>query len=228
MWHTPIGERVLKNAEGRLLRASLRSVLRIIDEHSDDFDDSPLFSVPLFDELEPAQRLVLLAQIGAALFREDVEPMHLTAVVEATVNALYVNIMNEIEEEIESQAELGAAPRQRWRRMVVAACREAGLDLAPDERFDDVQEWITPPDICCTDINAWNDEVTALSDLVLADRDWELADELLDQPPEVAEHLKSHLGIDDDYFTAVVPLTKAAELLRARRSLQEIVRARPR
>jgi hypothetical protein len=227
MWHTPIGERVVKGAEGRLLRASLRSVLRIIEEHSDDFDDSPLFGVSLFDQLEKSQRLVLLADIAAALFRENVAPICLTAVVEATVFALYVNVMNEIEYEVELQGEVQLAPRCRWRRLVLAACRKVGESPA-GEHFDDVQEWITLPAVSSTDINAWNDEVTALSERVLGDRDWELADELLDQPPEVANHLKAHLGIDDDYFTAVVPLPRAAHLLRARRSLREIFRAHPR
>jgi hypothetical protein len=198
MWHTSIGERVLKGAEGRLVHASLRSVLRTIDEHSDEFDDSPLFGVPLFDELEQTQRLVLLAQIGAALFREDVPPMQLTAVVEATVHLLYQNVMDEIEHEIELQCEFGEAPRlRRWRRMVLAACREAGMVAPHGERFDDVQEWIEPPNVDCTDLLAWQDEVTALSDLVFHDHDWQMADELLDQPPEVAQQLKAHLGIDD-------------------------------
>lgn len=229
MWCTPNGERVLKGAEGRLIRASLRSLLRLIDEGSDDFDTGPPFGIPLFDQLERPQRLVLLAQIGAALFREDVLPMRLTAVVEATLHALYVNAMDEVQQEIELKTEVGGMPpSRRWRRMVLAACREERLDAPRSPLFDDVQEWIAPPDVDSTDLTAWQDEVSALSDLVFSDRDWQMADELLDQPPEVAEQLKTHLGIDDDYFTAVVPLPKTAELVRARRSLRQIVRTRPR
>jgi hypothetical protein len=51
-----------------------------------------------------------------------------------------------------------------------------------------------------------------------------MAEDLLDQPPEVAERLKAHLGIDDNYFTAVVPLRETADLLRVRRSLRNLVR----
>lgn len=74
----------------------------------------------------------------------------------------------------------------------------------------------------------WDSEVSGLCDLVCGDRDWQMADDLLDQPPEVASQVKAQLGIDDDYFTAVVPLPKPAELLRARQSLRELVRSRPR
>jgi hypothetical protein len=110
--------------------------------------------------------------------------------------------------------------------MVLAACREAGT-VPSSERFDELQDRIELPDVCCIDLTAWSDEVSALSDLVFHDHDWQLADELLDQPPAVAAQLKSHLGIEDDYFTAVVPFPKKAELLRARQSLRDLVRAHP-
>lgn len=228
MWHTPTGDRVLKGAEAGLVRASLRSLLRIINDGPDDFEHSPMFGVPPFDELEQAQRLVLLAQIAAAIFQEDVPPMRLTAVVEATVCALYVNIMNEIEAELEQQFEShGEVASRRWRRLVATAVFETELgDSWPDP--DDVMRYMAAsPQPDCVDLTEWQREVSGLCDLVCGDRDWQMADDLLDQPPEVAERLKAHLGIDDDYFTAVVPLPKVPELLRARRSLRDLVRARP-
>lgn len=228
MWHTPSGDRVLKGVEANLVRASLRSLLRIINDGSDDFDHSPLFGVPPFDELEQAQRVVLLAQVAAALFRPDVPPMRLTAVVEATVCSLYLNVMNEIEAEIEQQfAFVGEVPCRRWRRLVATAAFEAEFGDSRADSHDMMQYMAvsTRPD--CVDLTEWEIEVSGLCDLVCGDRDWQLADELLDQPPEVAERLKAHLGIDDDYFTAMVPLPKVSELLRARRSLRDLVRAHP-
>jgi hypothetical protein len=228
MWHTPTGDRVLKGAEAGLVRASLRSLLRIIDDGSDDFEHSPLFGVPPFDELEQDQRLVLLAQVAAALFREDLPPIRLTAVVEATVCALYLNIMNEIEAEIEQQVEFdGEVPCRRWRRLVATAAFEAEFGDAWADPHDMMQYMAVSPQPDCVDLSEWECEVSGLCDLVCGDRDWQMADDLLDQPPEVAERLKAHLGIDDDYFTAMVPLPNVSELLHSRRSLRDLVRARP-
>lgn len=57
------------------MRASLASVVDILEEDLDaaqwidDDEDWPTeFGVPLFDELETAQWLVLMAQVGKALF----------------------------------------------------------------------------------------------------------------------------------------------------------------
>lgn len=209
MWHTPEGDRVLKGAEARLVRASLCSLLRIIDEGSDDLDDNPLFGVAPFDELEQGQRLVLVDQVSSALLREDVPPVPLTAVAEATVCLLYLNVMNEIEFEIEREAEYyGGVPCRRWRRLVTAASYEAELGEVCDRSREVMREIPTSPQPPCIDITEWDSEVSGLCDLVCGDRDWQLADDLLDQSPEVAQQLKAQLGIDDDYFTAVVPLQK--------------------
>lgn len=224
MWHTPDGDRILQGAEARLVRASLRSLLRTIDEGSDDLDGSPLFGVAPFDELEQGQRLVVLDQVSSALLREDVPPVPLTAVAEATVCLLYLNVMNEIEFEIEREADYyGGVPCRRWRRLVTAASYETELGEASDRFHDVMREMPTSPQPACVDITEWDSEVSGLCDLVCGDRDWQMADELLDQPPEVAQRLKAQLGIDNDYFTAVVPLPKAAELLFARRSLRALV-----
>jgi hypothetical protein len=229
MWHTPDGDRVLKGAEAQLVRASLRSLLRFIDEGGDEFDHSPIFGVTPFDELEQDQRLVVLAQVTSALLREDVPPVPLTAVAEATVCLLYLNVINEVENEIEREADYyGGVACRRWRRLVTAATYEAELGEAWDRLHDATRHTSTSPQPSCMDLTEWDHEVSALCDLVCGDRDWQMADELLDQPPEVAARLKAHLGIDDDYFTAVVPVPKPADLLRARRTLRELVRVRSR
>lgn len=211
------------------MRASLRSLLHVIDEGSDDLDHIPRFGVAPFDELEQHQRLVLLAQVTSALFREEVPPVPLTAVAEATVCLLYLNVMNEIEFEIEREADYyGGPPCRRWRRLVTAASYEAEFGESWSRPHDIMRHLSTSPQPTCIDVAEWDSEVSGLCDLVCGDRDWQMADDFLDQPPEVAERLKANLGIDDDYFTAVVPLPKPADLVRARRSLRELVRARAR
>jgi hypothetical protein len=172
MWHTPDGDRVLKGAEARLVRASLRSLLRIVDQGSDEFDHSPLFGVPPFDELERGQRLVLLAQLSAALFREDVPPMRLTAVTEATVCLLYLNVMNEIEFEIEREAEFGGEHQcRRWRRLVAAASYEAEFGDSWARPSDIMRYMASSPQPDGVDPTEWDSDVSGLCDLVCGDRD---------------------------------------------------------
>jgi hypothetical protein len=155
--------------------------------------------------------------------------MPLTAVTEATVCLLYLNVMNEIEFEIEREAEFGGELAcRRWRRLVAAAAYEAEFGDSWARPQDIIRYMASSPQPDCHDLTEWDTEVSGLCDLVCGDRDWQRAEDLLDQPPEIAERLKTRLGIDDDYFTAVVPCPKTAELVRARRSLRDLVRARPR
>jgi hypothetical protein len=218
MWHTPDGDRVLKGAEARLIRASLESLICIVEDDDGSSDDHRLVYVPLFDELEKPQKIVLLARIVRALFREDVRPPRPTAVVDATVYALFQNVVNEIEHEIAFHPS-----KTRWRRRTLEACREAGLSDTDEDADGD---WL--PAQGCTDVDAWNDVAQSLAEMVTPDQDWRLADEMLDRPPVVVNKVKRDLGIEEDYFTAVVRIPTAVQVAKARKTLEAITRRRPR
>jgi hypothetical protein len=228
MWRTPEGERILKGAEGRLVRASLSSVVDILVEELDVAQCYDDFGVPLFDELETAQKLVMLAEVGKALFDETVpRPMH-TAVAEAAVYVLYENIVQEIELEIRCHVNRGRE-RRKWRHLVLAACRQWGFDHDCGELCDEFNgdgRWGLP-DLDCTELDRWSDEVHSLADLVFRNRDWEMADIFMDSEPAVAAAVRRRVGIDDDYYVAVAPLATASSLKRAQKSLADIVRRRP-
>jgi hypothetical protein len=75
----------------------------------------------------------------------------------------------------------------------------------------------------CDKSGAWADVIDRLMDQVLwADRDFEEEDLMLDVNPDLGSDLKSQLGIDDDYFTAVAPEPSADELVRVRQTLRKI------
>ncbi|HWB12715.1 MAG TPA: hypothetical protein VG826_26050 [Pirellulales bacterium] len=232
MWRTPEGERVLKGAEARLVRASLSSVVAMLEEDLDaaqwldDEEDWPTaFGVPLFDELETAQRLVLLADVGRAMFNPRVPWSRHTAMAEAAVYVLYENIVDKIGIEIARQVKHGCELR-KWRRMVLAACRQWDFDEDCDDIGGEVDAGI--PDLDSTDVGRWSDEVFALADLVFWDRDWEMTDVFLDAPPDVAANVRRQVGIDDDYFVAVAPLATKRRLRTAQRTLTKIMKRKPR
>src|SRR4051794_12641928 len=53
------------------------------------------------------------------------------------------------------------------------------------------------------DRQAWDDELEALMDLVLWDRDFELGDEVIDLPPVQSSQIQDFMGFGDQYFIAV-------------------------
>src|SRR3954469_13126721 len=102
MWWTPLGERVLRGAEWKLFRDGLAMVRDLVEEAKAS-DDPELGSVGVeaFDQLQPNQKLALLARVGKAL-KDEGEPMpELTAHTEAAVAAVYAHIFSMIVMEIE-------------------------------------------------------------------------------------------------------------------------------
>ena len=186
MWWTPDGKRILRDAEARLFREALGTIVDMIRG-----DDEGLwqFDAPPFDDLRPNQKLAVLAQVGSALLREE-EPMpKLTAVLEAGVGAIYQAIRVMVEMEIDQLAEGHESPT--WRELVVAACREQGIEELPDPESEDLDEWEVLVD--------------SLAASVLWDEDWRDNENLLDVDPKAGRALKELLGIDEDYYVAVPP-----------------------
>jgi hypothetical protein len=186
MWWTPDGERVLQGAEAQLFREALGV---LVDMVRDDDQGNWQFNAPPFDVLHPNQKLALLAQVGSALLREDQPMPRLTAVLEAAVGAVYESIRVMVEIEIDEPAEDQEPPS--WRELVLAACREHGIEDLLDPESEDLDEWAIL--------------VECLADTVLWDQDWKDSESLLDADPKASKGVKQLLGIDDDYYIAVPP-----------------------
>src|SRR3954451_6278838 len=133
MWWTRLGERILRGAEWDLFRDGLGMVRDLVEE-SKSADDPEIGSVGVeaFDQLQPNQKLALLARVGKAL-KDEGEPMpELTAHTEATVAAVYAHILAMVVMEIECPPESGTVdgwddPEDNigdafaWRRLALAA-----------------------------------------------------------------------------------------------------------
>lgn len=113
----------------------------------------------------------------------------LTAVLEAGVGAIYQAIRVMVEMEIDQLAEGHESPT--WRELVVAACREQGIEELSDPESEDLDEWEVLVD--------------SLTASVLWDEDWRDNENLLDVDPKAGRALKELLGIDEDYYVAVPP-----------------------
>ena len=210
----------------------------------EDFDSG----IKAFDELQPNQRLALLAQVGKAL-KDEAEPRpKLTAHAEATVAAIFRVIGDLVESEIDSGDEDERYENPTfWRERVLAAYVEADekdnaeegvspfpqvepvLGTPPVGKGGEVHEeepWC-PPRVDSDEADDWEFMVDCLANRVLwDDDDFVLGDAFLDADPSEGRSLKTVLGIDDDYYTSIAPDPTDAQLGPIRQQLREVC-ARP-
>lgn len=205
-WRTSRGVRSLKGAEAVLVREALGSAAGRIGQEIDGVVEAGYweFYVSQFDQLEPLVKFSLLAQVGWALLRDTETVPPLTAINEATVAALFNCIQQEIEMEIDVEVVY-------LRPLVLAVFQEM-------EDTDDMEF----PSSDCDDVYQWNRDVDLLSDQILWDRDFELIDDVADLPPEQASAIRAFARINGDYFTAIPPSPRDAELARIRAVIKEL------
>ena len=205
MWWTPDGERILQGAEARLFREGLAVLVDMVREDDEGHQE---FGAPPFDKLQPNQKLAVLAEVSIALLQEDRPMPRLTAVREAAVAAVYEAIMIWVEMEIDQAADGLESPA--WRELILAACRERGIDELPDAD--------------CEDLSEWEVLVSALADGVLWDDDWRDSESLLDADPKASRAVKRLLGIDDEYYVAVPPDPSEEEVEGIWATLRDLTR----
>ena len=181
MWRTDRGERILEGAEAIVFAEALSTLLdyAIVDQF-EDYESG----VACFDNLTYGQKISVLATIGNGLFRKDVAPVDLTAVVEGAIAAVFQNLKDSIVLEID-EPEFGT----NWRELVIAARKEAEVEDIPAPT--------------CTDVDEWEFQVEGLTDRILWDRDYEDDHTYMDHPPEKTQWLKDMARISDNYFTAI-------------------------
>jgi hypothetical protein len=231
MWRTPCGERALQSCEWQLFRAGLSLLWDQVEESMDD-PELCLTGVRVFDRLEPASKLAMMALVGSALLDQHEACPNLTALNEGTFAAVYAFIRQWIDVEIDSAKEgpHSALDPGSMRNLVLAAYREAqsrwkevGTYEGPGDEDDDEEEPPSLPGPDCEDCDRWADLLDELMDQVLwGDRDFEAEDMMLDVNPDLGQGLKTYLGIDDDYFTGVPPEPSVAELTEIRGSLRRL------
>jgi len=210
MWRTPLGERVLRGAEWNLFRKGLSTLWDFVEDSSHD-PDLGFTEVGVFDRLEPAQKLGMLALVGTALHDKDVPCPGLTALSEGTFAAVYrvIRLLIELETDRESvslQPDEGPSVREL---VLLAASKTRSSGELPEISSNDM-------DIC-------DDVLDCLMDRVLwEDRDFEEEELFLDSGPELTRFVKEQLGIDAEYFIGVAPDPDPTHLDSIRESLRRL------
>jgi hypothetical protein len=211
MWRTSLGDRVLRGAEWDLFREALAGVWDLLDP---PFAEGDLFEsgIDAFDDLQPGQKLALLALVGKELRDQATPTPQHTAHNEAAIAAVFEFISQSVESEVETHGGDGAAKHATlWRELVLAAYREAAA--GPGEPL---------PEATCDDLGEWRLLVGCLADRVLWDDDYEMAGEFLDLGPQEGRARRELLGIADDYYVAPAPDPTEKELEQARRTLRQL------
>ena len=230
-WHTPSGDRYLVGEEAELVRDSIATMVQELASCRETEEEPWAYGVTLFDELSWQQQLAVLNQLATNLLQETGETLELSGVNEAGVAAVYQNITQQIELEIELHPVSPAEYRCRWRQATLDAFRENENDdvirqetLAQESDGESIFDIETD----CLDLQRWQWLVELLADRVLWDRDFEMVNEMIDAPPERAAAMRAALGITPGYYTAIAPDPTDKQVDALFESIERITRARPR
>lgn len=183
-----------------LLRDSIETD---IASESDDSETG----VGVFDRLTAEQKLGLLADVASALRDPDVPAHRLTATNEGAIMAVMVTF----EEMLRSEIEANEKGRMALRETLLAA-------VADDEDRPE-----KPPKPTARKWEAWETIFECYQDRVLWDYDFEMGDEFLDQPPDVARAMLDEMRIDPDYYLDTPPEPGQKGLIVARQTLARLL-----
>jgi hypothetical protein len=228
MWSTSVGDRILRGSESELFRHGL-GTLRDRIEEAGEAPELCETGVAVFDRLQPASKLAMIALVGRALSDDNEPSPPLTALTEGTFAAVYATIRQEIEFEIDMRRQ-GPQPEDAQssvRPLVLAAVRETNPDWEnplPEPESDDLEfEPASLPTPESEDFDAWDFLLDVLINRVLwGDRDFEGEEYFLDNDPRESEVMKLWMGIDRDYFSAIPPEPTELELAAIRKTLRQL------
>ncbi len=219
MWKTTEGIRTLTGAEAENLCETIGELVDAIravkldeefskksngkstiagdDALTGDAEMNPLSAttgVGLFDQLAWQQQLAMLLKVARPLLDPSLPPPQPSALMDATVAAIYAQMLIGVEYEIEMQ-------QTSHESFDGDTIRRQGIAAALNEwRADPV--W---PDPECVVMDEWDWAIGALRDRILADEDWNLNELVLDAPPDAVDNLKALTGVARDYFVDVPP-----------------------
>ena len=178
------------NGPSGLRPGSWETLGTLVDMVRDDDEGMWEFGAPPFDNLQPRQKLAVLAQVGicprsarSTYDQTDGRPGGGSG--SSCPDSIHVMVEIEIDEPVEDRES------SSWRELVLSACRERGIEDLLDPDSEDLDEWEAL--------------IACLTEAILWDQDWKDADNHLDADPQANRVVKKLLGIDADYYVAVPP-----------------------
>jgi len=193
MWNTANGIRTLTGAERELIVNGLHELVDAV-VMARLSDESVSLGIALFDEVTWQQQLALLLKVARPLLDPKTPAPKPSAILDATVAAIYAYIGEMIECEIDVQrTSVESFDDDTGRRQdLVRALKESHPEGA----------WLDPE---CAVMEEWEVAVEVCKSWVLADEDYKLSELALDLDPEQATESREFLGIDKDYFIDIAP-----------------------
>ena len=204
MWITAMGERTLLGAERRMVMKAGWGLADFISVAAPE--DKARFGIVLFDRLTWQQQMLMLEKVLTALVEPTIPAPPSTALLDATVAAIYAQLYTSIEIELdearmEMDSPLGEENYFEVRQEILEALREP---VDSDEPIEESPEggW---PTILCDEIDEWELAIESLRSRILADEDWQMEAIAMDLAPQTSKSLKKDLGIQRDYFIDIPP-----------------------
>ena len=227
-WKTQLGERHAVGPEAELIRDAIGYIHDVVEAEIDCLNDPWDFGVPIFDNLEPACKLCLLADVGEALLNET-PLLPLTAITEGTVAAIFGAVLQLIETEIDLQKKEAFQDNDHrffYRTLVLEIARsDEGESDAVEADVDEDEDLRTAES---TDMSDWEFLVEMIGERILWDEDYLYADEILDAAPDIARRKRNRLGIAREYCFDLPPNPEESDLVGIRERLEKIERRKAR
>ncbi|GAA4450154.1 MULTISPECIES: hypothetical protein [Novipirellula] len=241
MWHSSRGDRTLRGSEATLVSLAIDTMIDAILLHFDDEDESSMApecqtGIAVYDSLTASQRIGLLHDIARYLLTDTESVMALSAATEAAIAAIYVEVRDQVAIEIDLYSENAQNERVTdiapWRSLVLSAYQSLFRAAEPGEDFHSEADLACDPSalpaVTSDDLPRWETLIERLTDAVLWDRDFEMADSFLDVDPGISDRRRRLLGIDADYFTCVAPDPRPEQVMRLVWNTRDIIRSKPR
>lgn len=208
-WRTSRGKRVLLGTERELFLTAFGSLVDVIRAEIDGYGDPAEFGIPVFDSLAPWSKLAVLADIGSALTHKTKEcPKH-TAVNEGAIAAVFSQMHDLIQIEIDMESDTDHEHRFNFRKQVYSALEEICPKAdRPGATSGDVREWFYA--------------LQTLSDRILWDQDYLTADVFMDLDPDDTKDVRQRTGIDQEYVTEIAPDPSESDRLLLLKRLREL------
>jgi hypothetical protein len=207
MWPTIDGVRVLKDQEASLVRAAIALIVDHMAAQRCE-DAQPWQSgIDWFDQWDVDQRLWLLEQVTVGLFT-PASPPSPAAMWEATIDAVFCQVMDLITDEIDQTPTSNDDRSWRRRAMDAFRCqhgRYAKID--PDE----------------VDIRRWRTVVTQIADSIQGITSYQKAESFRDVEIERSRRFLIQKGMPEDFLEQIPPLRTAEQAQKSIDRIQSIL-----
>ncbi len=195
MWSTNDGVRTLDPAEARLVRRAIRSMVddRLVNLREQTLPDP--YGIDWFDQWDVEQQLWLLEQIVISLFTTQPPPSP-AAIWEATIDAIFTELLAQIELELDHVS--SSIDEPSWRQLAIDAIssrRDGPVKIDPDD----------------SQAQTWQRLLTQIADGILGVPGYQKAEMFRDGDVRRAAQFLERRGLPEDFLQRLPPNRTAGQ-----------------